>query len=104
MLNTTTGMLFSLHSVTAVLSITAMLSSLSISSKLISGMSRASGFFTGSSLYTPSTLVAFRRQVAPISAALSAAQVSVVKKGLPVPAPKITTRPFSRWRMHLLLM
>ena len=27
-----------------------------------------------------------------------AAAVSVVKKGLPVPAAKITTRPFSRWR------
>ena len=28
-----------------------------------------------------------------------AAAVSVVKKGLPVPAAKMTTRPFSRWRM-----
>ncbi len=34
-----------------------------------------------------------------ISAARSAAAVSVVKKGLPVPAAKITTRPFSMWRM-----
>lgn len=25
--------------------------------------------------------------------------MSVVKKGFPVPAPKMTTRPFSRWRM-----
>ena len=24
--------------------------------------------------------------------------MSVVKKGLPVPPPKMTTRPFSRWR------
>ena len=31
--------------------------------------------------------------------ARSAAAVSVVKYGLPVPAAKITTRPFSRWRM-----
>ena len=31
--------------------------------------------------------------------AASAAAVSVVKNGLPVPAPKITTRPFSRWRI-----
>ena len=33
------------------------------------------------------------------SAARSAAAVSVVKNGLPVPAAKITIRPFSRWRM-----
>ncbi len=33
------------------------------------------------------------------SVALSEAQVSVVKKGLPVPAARMTTRPFSRWRM-----
>ena len=31
--------------------------------------------------------------------ARSAAAVSVVKYGLPVPAAKMTTRPFSRWRM-----
>ena len=36
---------------------------------------------------------------APISSARSAAAVSVVKNGLPVPAAKITTRPFSRWRI-----
>ena len=34
-----------------------------------------------------------------ISTARSAAAVSVVKYGLPVPATKITTRPFSRWRI-----
>ena len=34
----------------------------------------------------------------PISAARSAAAVSVVKNGLPVPAAKITTRPFSMCR------
>ncbi len=34
-----------------------------------------------------------------ISIARSAAAVSVLKYGLPVPAPKTTTRPFSRWRM-----
>ncbi len=33
-----------------------------------------------------------------ISAARNAAAVSVVKNGLPVPAPKITTRPFSMCR------
>ena len=36
---------------------------------------------------------------ASISAARSAAAVSVVKNGLPVPPAKMTTRPFSRWRM-----
>ena len=35
---------------------------------------------------------------APISTARKAAAVSVVKYGLPVPAAKMTTRPFSRWR------
>ena len=34
-----------------------------------------------------------------ISSARNAAAVSVVKNGLPVPAAKITTRPFSRWRI-----
>ncbi len=34
-----------------------------------------------------------------ISTARSAAAVSVVKYGLPVPATKIATRPFSRWRI-----
>ena len=36
---------------------------------------------------------------APISIARSEAAVSVVKNGLPVPAAKMTSRPFSRWRM-----
>ena len=47
----------------------------------------------------PSTLVALRRTSAPISAARNDAAESVVKNGLPVPATKITTRPFSRWRI-----
>ena len=47
----------------------------------------------------PSTLVAFRMTSALISIARSAAAVSVLKYGLPVPAPNTTTRPFSRWRM-----
>ena len=46
----------------------------------------------------PSTLVALRMICAPISLARSAAVVSVEKKGLPVPATKMTTRRFSRWR------
>src|SRR5437899_637775 len=47
----------------------------------------------------PSTLVAFRITSALISIARSAAAVSVLKYGLPVPAPNTTTRPFSRWRI-----
>jgi uridylate kinase len=41
---------------------------------------------------------------APISIALNVAAVSVVKYGLPVPAPKITTLPFSKCLTALLLM
>ncbi len=47
----------------------------------------------------PSTLVAFMITLARISIARRAAAVSVVKYGLPVPAAKITTRPFSRCRI-----
>lgn len=39
-----------------------------------------------------------------LSAARKAAAVSVVKNGFPVPAPKMTTRPFSKWRMALRRM
>ena len=42
----------------------------------------------------PSTLVPLRMTSALISIARSAAAVSVVKYGLPVPAAKMTTRPF----------
>ena len=35
----------------------------------------------------------------PISRARWALTVSVEKYGIPAPAPKMTTRPFSRWRM-----
>ena len=49
---------------------------------------------------TPSTpFLAIRIASAWISSARSAAAVSVVKNGLPVPAAKITTRAFSRWRI-----
>ena len=58
----------------------------------------ASGSLRGSALYTPSTFLASRMISAPISAARSTAAVSVEKKGLPMPQPKITTRPFSRCR------
>src|SRR4030042_4393154 len=53
----------------------------------------------GSDVYTPSTLVALRMTSAPISRALWAAAVSVVKKGQPMPAEKMMIRRFSRWRM-----
>ena len=59
----------------------------------------APGSFLGSALYTPSIFLASRMMSASISAARSTAAVSVEKKGLPVPQPKITTRPFSRCRM-----
>ena len=54
----------------------------------------AEGSLTGSLEYTPSTFVALNNALASISAARSAAVVSVVKYGLPVPAAKIKTRPF----------
>ncbi len=47
----------------------------------------------------PSTFVPFRITSARISIARSAAAVSVVKYGLPVPAANTTTRLFSRWRI-----
>ncbi len=59
----------------------------------------ASGLVSGSESYTPSTLVALSTTSALISTARRAAVVSVVKNGLPVPAAKMTTRPFSRCRM-----
>src|SRR3546814_17114698 len=46
----------------------------------------------------PSTDVPLNSASQPISAARKAAAVSVVKKGLPVPAAKITIRPFSMCR------
>src|SRR5207249_988481 len=50
----------------------------------------------GSASYTPSTrFLPMRIASASISAARSAAAVSLVKKGFPVPAAKITTEPFS---------
>ena len=61
---------------------------------------RASGSRRGSPSKTPSTpFFAIRIASASISSARSAAAVSVVKYGLPVPAAKITTRPFSRCRI-----
>jgi len=53
-------------------------------------------FFSGSESYTPSTLVPLRITSDSISTALRDAAESVVKKGFPVPAPKITILPFSK--------
>ena len=62
----------------------------------------ASGFFFGSESYTPSTpCLPISSASAPISSARWAATVSVEKYGMPEPAPKITTRPFSRCRSAL---
>ena len=59
---------------------------------------RASLSLWGSLEYTPSTLFfPMRITSASISAERSAAAVSLVKNGFPVPAAKMTTRPFSRW-------
>ena len=56
----------------------------------------ASLFFIGSLSKTPSTFVAFKITSALISMARRAAAVSVEKKGFPVPAARITMRPFSK--------
>ena len=53
----------------------------------------------GSAVKTPSTPFASSNASAPISSARWAPAVSVEKYGIPTPAPKITTRPFSRWRI-----
>src|SRR4029079_19249346 len=73
----------------------------SIASRWVSsGIRRASGFSRGSESSTPSTpFLPIRMPCAPISSARRAAALSVVKNGLPVPSAKITTRPFSRWRI-----
>ena len=88
-----------MQSDSAVVSIT--LSPRSIASRcVIRGRNSASATRRGSPSYTPWTpCFAIRIASAPISSARSAAAVSVVKNGLPVPAAKITTRPFSRWRI-----
>ena len=67
--------------------------------KAISVLKEELGSTSGSALYTPSTFVPFRMASAPISNARWAAVVSVEKKGAPIPAAKITIRPFSRCRI-----
>src|SRR5581483_3466659 len=92
------GRWLSMQSERAVVSMT--FSPRSIACRCVSsGISFASGSTRGSPSRTPSTpFFAMRIASAPISSARSAAAVSVVKNGLPVPAAKMTTRPFSRWR------
>ena len=57
----------------------------------------AVGLILGSSEYTPSIVFPTKIAFAFISAALNAAAVSVVKYGLPVPLPNITTFPWSKY-------
>src|SRR5699024_6404180 len=64
----------------------------------------ASSYFLGSLLYTPSTFLASNITSASISTALKAAAESVVKYGLPIPQPNITTLPFSKCLVALLLI
>src|SRR5919202_1495954 len=99
MLKTYSGMPLSMHRVSAVRSMTRRRRS-SASMCVIESISCASGSSRGSAVSTPSTpFFAIRIASAWISLARRAAAVSVVKNGLPVPAAKITTRPFSRWRI-----
>src|SRR3954470_339114 len=99
MLNTWIGRLLSMQSDRAVESMTARRCSMA-SRCVSSGMKRASGLTRGSASKTPSTpFLAIRIASAWISRARRAAAVSVVKNGLPVPAAKMTMRPFSRWRI-----
>uniref|UniRef100_A0A0A8YCR7 Uncharacterized protein n=1 Tax=Arundo donax TaxID=35708 RepID=A0A0A8YCR7_ARUDO len=61
----------------------------------------------GGQPYSSSPTIPLRTTSALISEALKAAAVSVVKSGFPIPTPippKITTLPFSRWRMARRLM
>jgi len=92
------GMLLSMHRVSAVLSMTVRpLVRTSRYEKM--GESGRSGVPDRVGGVDAVDLVALSSTSAPISAARSAAVVSVVKNGLPCPPARITTRPFSRWRM-----
>src|SRR4051794_22785417 len=94
-LNTRMGMPLSMHRLNAVASATARPRSMT-SRWVIAVISSASGLVRGSAVNTPPTALAIRTTSAPISSARCAAVVSVEKYGRPMPAPKITTRPFSR--------
>jgi hypothetical protein len=73
------------------------------SSKLISSYFTASGSFSGSAVKYSVYPCSFYQKIRPISTARRAAAVSVVKKGFPVPAEKITTSPFSNASFDKLL-
>ena len=60
------------------------------------------GSFSGSAEYTPSTLVPLRRTSAPISTALSAEAVSVVKNGFPVPPERMQYCSFFQFLNNLV--
>src|ERR671924_1292573 len=97
--NTWMGRLLSMQRESAVVSITFRPRSIA-SRCVISVRSFAFESTRGSPSRTPSTACfAIRIASAPISSARSAAAVSVVKNGLPVPAAKMTVRSFSRWRI-----
>src|SRR5579862_5947362 len=102
--NTWIGRLLSIQRDSAVVSIT--FNPRSIACKWVSaGINFASGSTRGSPSSTPATpCLAIRIASARTSRARSAAAVSVVKYGLPVPAAKITMRPFSRCRSARRLM
>ena len=94
MLKTQIFMLFSLQRAKAAVSMTLIFCSIA-ESKVSESYLMADGSCIGSLEYMPSTFVALKTISAPISIALSAAAVSVVKHGLPVPAEKMTTLPFA---------
>lgn len=105
MLKMTTGILFSSQHVTAVISI--LLVPLAANSLNEMCSNSALLLLLGGQPYSASPATPLRTTSALISEALSAAAVSVVKSGFPIPAPippKITTLPFSRWRMARRLM
>ena len=89
-LKTFMGKPWSLASVNAVASITLRFFDIA-SSKDNESKNLASLFISGSESKTPSTLVALSIRFACVSIALKHPAVSVVKKGLPVPAVNITT-------------
>ena len=89
------GRLFSLLKVNAVESMIFRFLSRTVSKEMSSNIV-AFMFCSGSESKIPSTLVPLRITSALISIALKTAAESVVKKGFPVPPPKITTLPFSK--------
>src|SRR6185369_12411733 len=97
--NTSIGSLLSRHRASAAVSMTRR-PSRTASSNVTDSSLRALGSVRGSAVYTPSTPFLLISTISAwISSARWAATVSVLKYGMPAPAPKITTRPFSRCRI-----